>query len=168
MASNDSDSQMKIVHGDAGYILEDVPHFADYIPNLPVFSLSLSLFRSSSITYVNYIAFTHSLADCLCNTFFFCRHIRIRFDPILLTRLLSKLIGLFMWFWSENGMCSVRNVDFSVFCIVRQYFVHMDDTVPQKVLCVSTYASDLFVYLVLQFINLKRFCYVFFCVYPIY
>ena len=65
-------------------------------------------------------------------------------------------------------MCSVRNVDFSVFCIVRQYFVHMDDTVPQKVLCVSTYASDLFVYLVLQFINLKRFCYVFFCVYPIY
>ena len=95
MASNDSDLQMKIIYGDVGYILEDVPHFTNYIPNLPIY-FSISLFRSSSITYVNYIAFTHSLADCLCNTFFFCRHIRIRFDPILLTQLLSKLIGLFI------------------------------------------------------------------------
>ena len=47
MASNDGDSQMKMVHGEFGYILEDVPHFTDYIPHLPVFhslSLSLSLF----------------------------------------------------------------------------------------------------------------------------
>ncbi|KAG5018823.1 hypothetical protein AAZX31_06G084600 [Glycine max] len=65
MASNDSDSQMKIVHGDAGYILEDVPHFADYIPNLP--------------TYPN----------------------PLRSNP--------------------------------AYSVVKQYFVHMDDTVPQKV-----------------------------------
>ncbi|KAF7817095.1 ATP-dependent 6-phosphofructokinase 6-like [Senna tora] len=31
------DSQMKIVHGEAGYVLEDVPHFADYIPSLPTY-----------------------------------------------------------------------------------------------------------------------------------
>ncbi|XP_028802087.1 ATP-dependent 6-phosphofructokinase 6 [Neltuma alba] len=31
------DSQMKIVHGDFGYILEDVPHFNDYIPSLPTY-----------------------------------------------------------------------------------------------------------------------------------
>ena len=28
--------KMKIVHGDAGYVLEDVPHLADFIPDLPV------------------------------------------------------------------------------------------------------------------------------------
>lgn len=29
-------SSKKIVTGDAGYVLEDVPHFSDYIPDLPV------------------------------------------------------------------------------------------------------------------------------------
>lgn len=28
--------KMKIVHGDAGYVLEDVPHLTDFIPDLPV------------------------------------------------------------------------------------------------------------------------------------
>jgi hypothetical protein len=41
---NLSYSEPKIVTGDAGYVLEDVPHFTDYIPDLPVtLSLSLSL-----------------------------------------------------------------------------------------------------------------------------
>ncbi|KAK7352917.1 hypothetical protein VNO80_18348 [Phaseolus coccineus] len=65
MASSDSDSQLKIVHGDAGYILEDVPHFTDYILNLP--------------TYPN----------------------PLRSNP--------------------------------AYSVAKQYFVHMDDTVPQKV-----------------------------------
>ncbi|KAB1204332.1 6-phosphofructokinase 3 [Morella rubra] len=30
-------SQMKIVKGDAGYVLEDVPHLTDYIPDLPTY-----------------------------------------------------------------------------------------------------------------------------------
>ncbi|KAI6679576.1 hypothetical protein NL676_033457 [Syzygium grande] len=30
-------SSKKIVTGDAGYVLEDVPHFSDYIPDLPVY-----------------------------------------------------------------------------------------------------------------------------------
>jgi len=29
-------SKPKIVRGSAGYILEDVPHLTDYIPDLPV------------------------------------------------------------------------------------------------------------------------------------
>ncbi|BAT78376.1 ATP-dependent 6-phosphofructokinase 6-like [Vigna umbellata] len=65
MASSDSDSQLKIVHGDAGYILEDVPHFTDYILNLPMYPNPL------------------------------------RSNP--------------------------------AYSVVKQYFVHMDDTVPQKV-----------------------------------
>ena len=35
------DSQLKIVSGEAGYVLEDVPHLTDFFPDLPVF---LSLF----------------------------------------------------------------------------------------------------------------------------
>ncbi|KAJ7958844.1 ATP-dependent 6-phosphofructokinase [Quillaja saponaria] len=31
------DSQMKIVNGEAGYVLEDVPHLTDYIPDLPTY-----------------------------------------------------------------------------------------------------------------------------------
>lgn len=62
MASN---SQMKIVTGEAGYVLEDVPHLTDYIPDLP--------------TYPN----------------------PLRSNP--------------------------------AYSVVKQYFVHVDDTVPQKV-----------------------------------
>ncbi|XP_019438445.1 PREDICTED: ATP-dependent 6-phosphofructokinase 6-like isoform X2 [Lupinus angustifolius] len=36
-SSNNGESQMKIVHGEGGYILEDVPHFTDYISNLPTY-----------------------------------------------------------------------------------------------------------------------------------
>ncbi|MED6192119.1 ATP-dependent 6-phosphofructokinase 3 [Stylosanthes scabra] len=60
-----TDSNLKIVHGEAGYVLEDVPHFSDYIPNLP--------------TYPN----------------------PLRSNP--------------------------------AYSVVKQYFVHVDDTVPQKV-----------------------------------
>lgn len=33
-------SERKIVTGEAGYVLEDVPHLSDYIPDLPVRSSS--------------------------------------------------------------------------------------------------------------------------------
>ena len=36
------DAPRKIVTGDAGYVLEDVPHLTDYVADLPVLSLSLS------------------------------------------------------------------------------------------------------------------------------
>lgn len=31
--------QQKLVYGEAGYVLEDVPHLTDYIPDLPVWIL---------------------------------------------------------------------------------------------------------------------------------
>lgn len=34
--NNIKNCEMKVVTGDAGYVLEDVPHLTDYIPNLPV------------------------------------------------------------------------------------------------------------------------------------
>lgn len=40
MGSFSGNSQPKIVTGEAGYVLEDVPHLIDYIPELPVLSLS--------------------------------------------------------------------------------------------------------------------------------
>lgn len=36
MATSALNSDRKIVTGPAGYVLEDVPHFSDYIPNPPV------------------------------------------------------------------------------------------------------------------------------------
>ncbi|KAF8036405.1 hypothetical protein BT93_C2194 [Corymbia citriodora subsp. variegata] len=60
------DSSKKIVTGDAGYVLEDVPHFSDYIPDLPTYSNPLQ--------------------------------------------------------------------DHPAYCVVKQYFVHDDDTVTQKVI----------------------------------
>lgn len=37
----ESKYQMKVVNGDFGYVLEDVPHLTDYIPNIPVHFLTL-------------------------------------------------------------------------------------------------------------------------------
>lgn len=39
----DGDSKSKIITGDYGYVLQDVPHLCDYIPHLPVCILSFSL-----------------------------------------------------------------------------------------------------------------------------
>ncbi|KAM7256900.1 hypothetical protein ACFE04_012641 [Oxalis oulophora] len=40
MTSNTSPkyANMKVVNGEFGYVLEDVPHFTDYIPDLPIYS----------------------------------------------------------------------------------------------------------------------------------
>ncbi|KAI4316075.1 hypothetical protein L6164_024092 [Bauhinia variegata] len=37
MTMSSGDIHMKIVHGDGGYILQDIPHFSDYIPSLPTY-----------------------------------------------------------------------------------------------------------------------------------
>ncbi|KAL3500631.1 hypothetical protein ACH5RR_039724 [Cinchona calisaya] len=63
--SDENGEMMKVVTGAGGYVLQDVPHFTDYIPNLPT---HLNLLRSNP-----------------------------------------------------------------AYSVVKQYFVHMDDTVPQKV-----------------------------------
>jgi len=42
-------SKPKIVRGSAGYILEDVPHLTDYIPDLPVRRHRSHSFSNSSL-----------------------------------------------------------------------------------------------------------------------
>ncbi|XP_065849563.1 ATP-dependent 6-phosphofructokinase 6 [Euphorbia lathyris] len=37
MENSGRDSQIKIVNGEAGYVLEDVPHLTDYLPDLPTY-----------------------------------------------------------------------------------------------------------------------------------
>lgn len=49
--ADSGESQMKIVNGEAGYVLEDVPHLTDHIPDLPV-NAPLSL--SSPATLYSY------------------------------------------------------------------------------------------------------------------
>lgn len=47
-------TEPKVVTGPAGYVLEDVPHLSDYIPDLPVrLSLSLSSFFLKLLFMVN-------------------------------------------------------------------------------------------------------------------
>ena len=41
--SENSQTNMKVIQGEAGYVLEDVPHLTDYLPDLPV-SVSPSFF----------------------------------------------------------------------------------------------------------------------------
>ncbi|RWW31380.1 hypothetical protein GW17_00003998 [Ensete ventricosum] len=47
MGSEGKTAPPKVVCGDAGYVLEDVPHLADYLPDPPVSSLSLCFLRGS-------------------------------------------------------------------------------------------------------------------------
>lgn len=54
MGSSNSDYKAKVVSGDAGYVLEDVPHFSDYIPDLPVRSYYLSLNTFAFLLFLFY------------------------------------------------------------------------------------------------------------------
>lgn len=56
MSGLPNDNQIKLITGDGGYVLEDVPHLTDYIDDLPVWlSIYLSIYLS--------------LVDCLCMHF---------------------------------------------------------------------------------------------------
>lgn len=57
-ASNNGNSQRKIVTGAAGYVLEDVPHLSDYIPDLPVtcfFTSSFFFFFKKNFLLIYFI-----------------------------------------------------------------------------------------------------------------
>ncbi|KAL0330398.1 UNVERIFIED_CONTAM: ATP-dependent 6-phosphofructokinase [Sesamum radiatum] len=97
-----SNYQMKVITGDCGYVLQDVPHLTDYISNLPP--------------------------------------IPIRCAPILHIQSSSE----FNVHFSVLDMCFVHLSALSyylftmikysyVYCGFRQYFVDMDDSVPQKI-----------------------------------
>lgn len=55
-----SNSQMKAVEGEYGYVLQDVPHLNDYIPNLPV-----CFFSFRSYIYMNRYLFFSTIQCCL-------------------------------------------------------------------------------------------------------
>lgn len=60
MESSNNASTTKVITGDAGYVLEDVPHLTDYIQGLPVFSLpqiSFSLYLFMFFTCLCLIGF---------------------------------------------------------------------------------------------------------------
>ncbi|KAI6681914.1 hypothetical protein NL676_035795 [Syzygium grande] len=50
-------TKKKIVKGDAGYVLEDVPHFSDYIPNLPTYPNPLQNNPSYSVVKQYFVDF---------------------------------------------------------------------------------------------------------------
>ncbi|XP_030448470.2 ATP-dependent 6-phosphofructokinase 3-like, partial [Syzygium oleosum] len=50
-------TKKKIVVGDAGYVLEDVPHFSDYIPNLPTYPNPLQNNPSYSVVKQYFVDF---------------------------------------------------------------------------------------------------------------
>ena len=52
--SENSQTNMKVIQGEAGYVLEDVPHLTDYLPDLPV-SVSPSFFFFSSLNSTFYL-----------------------------------------------------------------------------------------------------------------
>lgn len=65
---SENDYQMNVVKGEFGYVLEDVPHFADYIPDLPVY---FSLHQMSCI--YNVCVCARARADMrVFVTFFIC------------------------------------------------------------------------------------------------
>ncbi|KAF2316170.1 hypothetical protein GH714_041511 [Hevea brasiliensis] len=58
------DSQMKLANGDSGYVLEDVPHLTDYIPDLPVNDSSLSVSSYISLHVLDYATRISTYMNC--------------------------------------------------------------------------------------------------------
>ncbi|XP_047342012.1 ATP-dependent 6-phosphofructokinase 6-like [Impatiens glandulifera] len=58
-----SNSQMKIVHGMGGFVLEDVPHLSDYIPNLPTFNNPLQFNPAYAVAKQYFVNFDDSVAE---------------------------------------------------------------------------------------------------------
>ena len=52
--SENPQTNMKVIQGEAGYVLEDVPHLTDYLPDLPV-SVSPFFFSSLNSTFYLFI-----------------------------------------------------------------------------------------------------------------
>ena len=55
MGSSENAPKTKVSTGDAGYVLEDVPHFIDYIHDLPVHPLFLNLFYHYTYLCVSWV-----------------------------------------------------------------------------------------------------------------
>uniref|UniRef100_A0A7N0SW92 Phosphofructokinase domain-containing protein n=1 Tax=Kalanchoe fedtschenkoi TaxID=63787 RepID=A0A7N0SW92_KALFE len=58
-----NDSRMKVVAGDAGYVLEDVPHLTDYIPQLPTFPNPLQFNPAYSVVKQYFVNLDDTVAQ---------------------------------------------------------------------------------------------------------
>lgn len=54
---NNISCQMKVEKGEAGYVLEDVPHLTDYIPDLPVSCSYASLIWIYLVCFDSFVLF---------------------------------------------------------------------------------------------------------------
>lgn len=72
----------KIVTANGGYVLEDVPHFSDYIPELPVplFSFSLSLSLSHACAHTHTHTFEHACSFPMFFSIYVYEQILSKFD----------------------------------------------------------------------------------------
>ncbi|XP_052171278.1 ATP-dependent 6-phosphofructokinase 6 [Diospyros lotus] len=59
----ESISKMKVVNGDAGYILEDVPHLSDYIPDLPTYPNPLRFNAAYSVVKQYFVDMDDTVAQ---------------------------------------------------------------------------------------------------------
>ncbi|KAF5461651.1 hypothetical protein F2P56_017730 [Juglans regia] len=55
--------QMKIVNGDAGYVLQDVPHLTDYIPDLPTYPNPLQVNPAYSVVKQYFVNLDDTVAE---------------------------------------------------------------------------------------------------------
>lgn len=106
-----ANSEPKIITGDFGYVLEDVPHFTDYIPDLPV-----SCSSKFSVWYIwnkNYTQIPVSSSEFESND---CMHV----VHLLL------LVVVFTCF----GGCS--RISYFVLFQTKRTFLNSDDRISQK------------------------------------
>uniref|UniRef100_A0A7N0VLG8 Uncharacterized protein n=1 Tax=Kalanchoe fedtschenkoi TaxID=63787 RepID=A0A7N0VLG8_KALFE len=56
-------SNMKVVKGEAGYVLQDVPHITDYIPNLPTYPNPLQTNPAYSVVKQHFVNVDDAVAE---------------------------------------------------------------------------------------------------------
>ncbi|RZS22731.1 hypothetical protein BHM03_00055550 [Ensete ventricosum] len=108
----DPGSTLKIVKGEFGYVLEDVPHLTDYLPDLPVSSLFFGHFMGSDLGDEG-------------EPRFLVRGVRHLYRA---SKLLLDL-GVRCCLSTHPTRSERSRSDLSL----RQFFVNQDDTVPKKV-----------------------------------
>lgn len=130
---------VKIETGDHGYVLEDIPHLTDYIPNLKVLSLSFSSSSFNSFSFLlgfEWICFCLILAILITKTFII--HLQTYPNPMRF----NPAYSVVKWVYLHHIMIHSSIYTFQYILIFnkqhvlryfRQYFIDFDDTVPEKV-----------------------------------
>ncbi|KAK7822348.1 ATP-dependent 6-phosphofructokinase 6 [Quercus suber] len=61
--SENSQTNLKVFHGEAGYVLEDVPHLTDYLPDLPTFANPLQFNPAYAVVKQYFVNVDDSVAQ---------------------------------------------------------------------------------------------------------